>query len=88
MVRVCEPTYNKRALEDAGISVHDWLFPDGDSPPESVITDWLKLVELRQAKHDQDDSYRSPSIGCHCVAGLGRYAVFVILERQCWSPSP
>lgn len=68
VVRVCEPTYSKRTLEESGIHVHDWLFPDGEGPPEVIIGDWLRLVE--SLNEDR-------SIACHCVAGLGRYKKFV-----------
>ena len=71
MVRVCEPTYNKAALEDQGICVHDWSFPDGEGPSEAIIGDWLRLVH--EVKQD------GGVIACHCVAGLGRAPVLVVI---------
>ncbi|KAI8929111.1 protein-tyrosine phosphatase-like protein [Entophlyctis helioformis] len=47
VVRVCDPTYNKATFEDMGIRVHDWPFPDGEAPPDSVVQDWLGLVSQR-----------------------------------------
>jgi protein tyrosine phosphatase type IVA len=78
LVRVCEPTYSKTAVEDAGISLYDWVFPDGEGPPDAIISQWLELVgktfshnEAEKETGEEKDSI--PGIGVHCVAGLGRY---------------
>lgn len=68
-MRVCEPTYNKRTLEDARIRVHDWLFPDGEGPSDAIIGDWLRLV---------DSLDPGAAVACHCVAGLGRYHIYIV----------
>ncbi|KAH6569390.1 hypothetical protein BASA50_003542 [Batrachochytrium salamandrivorans] len=79
VVRVCDPTYNKAALESVSIKVHDWPFPDGEAPPDSVVQVWLNLVAQRFSKEkDKDPTNTSPvCIGVHCVAGLGRAPVLV-----------
>lgn len=38
LVRVCEATYDSSLLKSRGITVFDWYFPDGASPPKWVIT--------------------------------------------------
>lgn len=73
IVRICEPTYPREIVESAGIKVHDWVFPDGESPPSHIIEAWLTLVDAQ--KSAQDNS----SIAVHCVAGLGRAPVLVAI---------
>ena len=82
LVRVCEPTYSKAAVEALGITLYDWVFPDGEGPPDVVIDAWLELVgntfSPSTPNEDSPDSATSttadgPCIACHCVAGLGRY---------------
>jgi protein tyrosine phosphatase type 4A len=80
LVRVCEPTYSKAAVEAAGINLYEWIFPDGEGPPDSIIFEWLELVR-KTFSPDEDNKGigedkplpSSPGIGVHCVAGLGRY---------------
>jgi len=75
VVRVCEPTYNTQPLLDLNIAVYDWVFPDGEGPPDSVITDWLALLAgLRANKESKSDA-----IAIHCSAGLGRAPVMVAI---------
>jgi protein tyrosine phosphatase type IVA len=47
LVRVCEKTYSTAELQAAGISVYEMEYPDGHSPPQEVIDDWLELVDSR-----------------------------------------
>ena len=78
LVRVCEPTYSKLAVEALGITLYDWVFPDGEGPPDTVIDAWLELVaKTFPASTSSDECSASsinnaPCIACHCVAGLGR----------------
>jgi protein tyrosine phosphatase type IVA len=73
IVRICEPTYPREIVESAGIKVHDWVFPDGESPPSNIIEAWLTLVDAQKAAQDNS------SIAVHCVAGLGRAPVLVAI---------
>lgn len=76
IVRVCEPTYSKTDLINAGIQLHEMPYPDGQSPPREVLDRWLDLV--------YDKMFMSPTVingamAVHCVAGLGRAPVLVAL---------
>lgn len=75
IVRICEPTYPREIVESAGIKVHDWVFPDGESPPVHVINSWLALVDSQKSKAPESVS----TIAVHCVAGLGRAPVLVAI---------
>ena len=69
VVRVCDPTYNVKPLEQMGITVYDLPFSDGDPPPKTVIHDWLNIVK--------ETTKAGGTVGVHCVAGLGRAPVLV-----------
>ena len=73
IVRICEPTYPREIVESVGIKVHDWVFPDGESPPSNIIEAWLSLVDAQKAAQDNS------AIAVHCVAGLGRAPVLVAI---------
>ena len=75
VVRVCEPTYQGAELQQAGISLHDMEYPDGHSPPQPVIDQWLALVD----KVFFSESGGDKCISVHCVAGLGRAPVMVAI---------
>ncbi|KAI9202454.1 protein-tyrosine phosphatase-like protein [Polychytrium aggregatum] len=87
LVRVCDPTYDRKIVEGKGIAVHDWPFPDGDPPPDSVIENWLSLVYTRfgvlkeKGKDGACPGTPAPetSIAVHCVAGLGRAPILVAM---------
>lgn len=76
VVRICEPTYPKGIVESSGIKVHDWVFPDGESPPSHIIEAWLSLVDEQKASNSPESS---STIAVHCVAGLGRAPVLVAI---------
>ncbi|KAI9101132.1 protein-tyrosine phosphatase-like protein [Phlyctochytrium arcticum] len=88
VVRVCDPTYEKKFMEEHNIKVHDWPFPDGDPPPSQIVTDFLNLVSARfgnpqkkASSSEQELVSDGPKtcIGVHCVAGLGRAPVLVTM---------
>jgi len=74
VVRACEPTYSTQPLYDAGITVHDWSFPDGGAPPDKVLREWEQLIT-----NVYKDKNTKEAIGIHCVAGLGRAPVLVAI---------
>lgn len=71
IVRVCEPTYSPDRCIEAGITVKDHAFSDGANPPSHIVESWLDLV--KQATEE------GKTIAVHCVAGLGRAPVLVVL---------
>jgi protein tyrosine phosphatase type 4A len=73
IVRACEPTYSTAPLSKAGINVVELPFPDGDPPPESVVQKWLDLCD------DEFKKDETASMAVHCVAGLGRAPVLVVI---------
>lgn len=80
LVRACEVTYDKAPIEAAGIQVHEFEFPDGESPSDQIIEKWLALVQ-GVFKSCGNNANRPPlrSIAVHCVAGLGRAPVLVAI---------
>jgi len=75
LVRVCEPTYSIQPLNEAGIEVHELPFPDGQSPPSTVLNGWLDVVE--EVDRHYKETNEKHAIAVHCVAGLGRAPVLV-----------
>merc|ERR1719183_354176 len=71
IVRVCEPTYSAEHCLDFNIEVKDFPFSDGAAPPPDVINNWLDIVEREKEKNN--------SVAIHCVAGLGRAPVLVVI---------
>jgi len=73
-------------VEEAGIHVYDWPFKDGGIPPPQIVRQWNALVESRrhiakatEAGESVQEGGASPTIACHCVAGLGRAPVLVCI---------
>jgi protein tyrosine phosphatase type 4A len=89
VVRLCNPTYDKKLLLNEGIQVHDWAFVDGGVPPAQILADYLSLCEQRfhsisltkeQIQGRKIDIIESPPvIAIHCVAGLGRAPLMVAI---------
>ncbi|DAZ97717.1 TPA: hypothetical protein N0F65_009616 [Lagenidium giganteum] len=78
LVRACEVTYDRAAVESAGIHVHELEFPDGEPPDSEILDKWLALV-TECFKDNSMDSKHNRSIAVHCVAGLGRAPVLVAI---------
>eukprot|EP01132_Coremiostelium_polycephalum_P001188 gene1188-1501_t len=72
-IRACDPTYSTEPLQNLGIHVYDMPFPDGGSPPDVVVNNWLKILGESYTKDNKS------TIGVHCVAGLGRAPVLVAI---------
>lgn len=79
LVRVCGPTYDASLVNSGGIEVHSWPFDDGAPPTRTVIESWLRLLDSELALQQQNPAAPAPTIGVHCVAGLGRAPILVAL---------
>lgn len=78
LVRVCDPTYSRRTVEQHGIRVHEMLFPDGDGPSDAIVATWLGIVDrCFHSAPAPAETATGPTIAVHCVAGLGRAPVLV-----------
>ncbi|EAN83950.1 putative protein tyrosine phosphatase-like protein [Trypanosoma cruzi] len=73
IVRACGQTYSAEAFEKQGMVVHGWSFDDGAPPTQTVIDNWLNLLEQEKNKSPPE------TIAVHCVAGLGRAPILVAL---------
>lgn len=81
IARTCESTYDKSAFEAKGIQVHEINFPDGESPEDSVIEQWLEVVDGCLT--------RKTNVAVQCLAGLGRapvMAAVALIERAGMDP--
>mmetsp|Transcript_7831 Transcript_7831/g.26640 ORF Transcript_7831/g.26640 Transcript_7831/m.26640 type:complete len:172 (+) Transcript_7831:264-779(+) len=84
VVRVCEATYDAKEIVAAGMTMHEFQFSDGDSPPSDIIDAWLAVTDRVFHSSRPDDPQR-PCVAVHCVAGLGRAPVLVaiaLIERE------
>lgn len=84
LVRVCGATYDTTAVERCGTKVHSWPFDDGAPPTRKVVLDWLTMLDKEKMEAEalvqaSGKSYEAPTIGVHCVAGLGRAPILVAL---------
>lgn len=71
LVRTCIKTYDEGSLHQAGINVHELIFPDGEGPSPQILKEWLTIV--RNACSGEG------AVAVHCVAGLGRAPVLAAL---------
>ncbi|KAI8830915.1 protein-tyrosine phosphatase-like protein [Chytriomyces cf. hyalinus JEL632] len=81
VVRFCDPSYNIQPFTAAGINVTDMGFADGAVPPQEIVRSFLDLCTARFFQtHSSTPSAQSiPAIGVHCVAGLGRAPMLVVI---------
>ncbi|KAG5481945.1 hypothetical protein LSCM1_05657 [Leishmania martiniquensis] len=79
LVRVCGPTYDATLMKSGGIDVHSWPFDDGAPPTRAALENWLKLLDAELTLQQKNPSAAPPTIGVHCVAGLGRAPILVAL---------
>lgn len=58
--------YDKRDFTAAGFSHYDLYFPDGTTPPSSILQTFLNIAESEPG-----------AIAVHCKAGLGRTGTLI-----------
>jgi cell division cycle 14 len=67
IVRLNNKTYEEAIFKSAGLSHLELFFPDGSCPSDSIVREFLQIIESPQI------------IALHCKAGLGRtYFCFLI----------
>jgi len=54
-------------------------YKDGTNPPNDMIAKWLELVNNVFPKKGQAPPEMGTAIAVHCVAGLGRAPVLVVI---------
>lgn len=81
LVRTCEGTYDDEVFTHAGITCHDFHFPDGSAPPSHILNRWLSLVKstFPSVKRTRDSEGTAKCIAVHCLAGLGRAPLLVAI---------
>ena len=57
-------------LSDTHYHHQEMYYPDGQSPPAQILSEWLQLLSATFENNSKDDT---PCIAIHCVAGLGRF---------------
>lgn len=91
LIRVCNQCYSEDILLNAGITVHDFSFPDGTVPPHNLIKKYLTFLQLLKNKklNDNDNINNNinnnhinnidikPCVAIHCVASLGRAPLLI-----------
>lgn len=71
VVRTCSLTYDESILVDHGFRLHRLMFDDGGPPSDMILEKWLEIVH--------DCSRRGTTVAVHCLAGLGRAPVLVVV---------
>ena len=54
-------------------------YADGTAPPDEIIKKWLQLVDTVFPRKGHASPDAGTAIAVHCVAGLGRAPLFVVL---------
>jgi len=73
VVRLCEAVYDVIPLIQSNVLVLEMPFADGEVAPQSVIDDWLHIVDNVFKKKEKE------CICVHCYTGIGRAPFLVSL---------
>uniref|UniRef100_A0A8C6HRD9 CDC14 cell division cycle 14B n=1 Tax=Mus spicilegus TaxID=10103 RepID=A0A8C6HRD9_MUSSI len=66
IIRLNKRMYDAKRFTDAGFDHHDLFFPDGSTPAESIVQEFLDICENVKG-----------AIAVHCKAGLGRTGTLI-----------
>ncbi|XP_021070852.1 dual specificity protein phosphatase CDC14B isoform X1 [Mus pahari] len=66
IIRLNKRMYDAKRFTDAGFDHHDLFFPDGSTPAESIVQEFLDICENVEG-----------AIAVHCKAGLGRTGTLI-----------
>uniref|UniRef100_A0A0A9XU25 protein-tyrosine-phosphatase n=1 Tax=Lygus hesperus TaxID=30085 RepID=A0A0A9XU25_LYGHE len=61
VIRLNKSRYDRTRFTSHGIDHYDLIFPDGSTPPDDILNDFLEIVENTEG-----------ATAVHCKAGLGR----------------
>uniref|UniRef100_A0A0A9XW90 protein-tyrosine-phosphatase n=1 Tax=Lygus hesperus TaxID=30085 RepID=A0A0A9XW90_LYGHE len=61
VIRLNKSRYDSNRFTSHGIDHYDLIFPDGSTPPDDILNDFLEIVENTEG-----------ATAVHCKAGLGR----------------
>jgi len=80
VVRICNSSiYDTAPLKEVGITVHEMEFKDGTNPSSELIRRWMDLVNTVFPKKGAAPPEAGTAIAVHCVAGMGRAPMMVII---------
>jgi len=80
VVRICSANmYDSESLKEQGITVHEMEFKDGTNPSSELIRRWMDLVNTVFPKKGAAPPEAGTAIAVHCVAGMGRAPMMVII---------
>ncbi|XP_027265429.1 dual specificity protein phosphatase CDC14B isoform X14 [Cricetulus griseus] len=66
IIRLNKRMYDAKRFTEAGFDHHDLFFPDGSTPAESIVQEFLDICENVEG-----------AIAVHCKAGLGRTGTLI-----------
>jgi len=80
VIQVCEPNiYDPTPLEEAGLQVMNWNFPDGTTPPPRIVRKWLCFLKDLITNTRNTQPGKQPVVAVHCIAGLGRAPMMIAI---------
>ena len=71
VVRLNEAKYDRNAFLEKGVEHEDMVFPDGSTPPQAIVDQFMASSEAHFSKPN------AGAIAVHCKAGLGRTGTLI-----------